>query len=146
MGCDYVSDGYTAKGYIAEVPGLHKALRFQYRPMLAEDEAVLAEATKRLDARKAVLAYASAIATRLVSWSLVDEQGKAVPVTEYAVRHVGIPLHYKLRYIITGVSASDIDPEADATSQAAAVDADLQAAIAGTTTARIVEEADRKNS
>lgn len=145
MRSDYVSDGYTASGYIAEVPGLHGELRFRYRPFLVEEDVTLAVATEKLDRSKANRAYVAQVAAKLVEWSLVDADGKAVEISSASVARLSIPLWYRLKSIMLGIGPSDTDPKASDSQADEEAGLLLASIMEGKPIGQAAEEANEKN-
>lgn len=145
MTSDYINDGYTRDGYIATVDRLYGELRFKYRPFLAEEDATLADATRRLPANTVVLNYAKTMAQRIKEWNLLDSQGNAVPISAETVARLSPPLFHKLKGIVTGWEPSDEDPNAPNDAKLQSADTALDALLAGTTVGVIQEAADAKN-
>lgn len=108
-----VRDGFTQRGYIKAVEGLHGELRFTFRPMLPEDVEVLEAFRDRYGVTSPDKARAKiAIETfkRLAGWSVMAD-GKPLPLSEGNVRRMRMPLQSKLYHIVACLSATDIDPE-----------------------------------
>ena len=123
MSRNVIRDGQTRAGYIAARDRLHDFLRFQYRPMLAEDvELTEVESSKGEDPRKGVRLIAAQVVQRLESWSEEDEQGQAVPIDLEAVRRLRYPVLLALYKIVAGLRASDPDPDSTGQQDAAADD------------------------
>ena len=49
------SDGYTEKGFIREVKGLHPSLRFTFRPFTQDQRQKMASENRKLSDEKAAL-------------------------------------------------------------------------------------------
>lgn len=146
MASDYINDGYTRSGYIAEVKGLHGELRFKYRPFLAEEDIVLAAATEQMNAASSYRNYVAAVASRITEWSLADSAGNQVPINASTVTRLAIPVWYKLKAIMLGIQPSDEDPKAGETDKQKEAETALAAVIAGGTVGQITEASDEKNS
>lgn len=113
-----IDDGYEENGYIAEVPRLHPALRFRFRPMTSgERTAAMREmerALKSPNPKMSEIVSARMMAERILEWDLANGQGEIVPVTEENILKVKPTLSNKLYSItITAVVGSDEDPEAE---------------------------------
>lgn len=145
MRSDYINDGYTEEGFIAAVPGLHGELRFKYRPFLVEEEFVLSTAAEKMDPAKGHRAYVSAIAARLVEWSLADRNGKTVEIAAASVGKLCIPLWYRLKTIMRGLGPLDIDPSATDQQKEESADLALTAILEGKPIGQLTEEANEKN-
>lgn len=138
----YIHDGYTADGFIAESPRLHPSLRFTYRPMLAQNRTVVfREIAKCTDPRKEETLAAQTIKSQVLSWDLVDENGKAVDLTVSNILRVQPRLLSRLFDVVTGTQASDEDPQRSSDENAKQAEDQLAAAFAG----KSPEEADTGN-
>lgn len=135
----FIPDGYTRKGFIKAIPGLHGEVRFSYRPMLPGQRDSTRNAINRERGEKASTLQAAAIAGHLTSWDCVypedgpDEnlRGKIVPISVENVRHLIPSLFDRLFVIIGGMDASDPEPEAAPAEQKEYADLLLQAAESG---------------
>jgi hypothetical protein len=108
-------DGYTRRGYIPPVKGLHEGMTFDYRLMLPEQVELLGDAMKGKSGKESTLLVAAAIAEQIANWSEVegvDGAEKAVPVSTNAIRSLPRPLLLDLRDIVQGVMASAEPPDA----------------------------------
>lgn len=101
-------DGHTESGCIRPVPGLHAGLRFVYRPMLVEQVGALSvQIEKRPEAAEQIAA--AAIAKQLISWELTDKDGQPLPIKPENLLRLRAPIAYRLRSIVQGLAASDLD-------------------------------------
>jgi len=111
---DFISDGYTQQGYIAQVTGLHGALSFEFRPILAEERAVYySPKTQALPADQQEKAACKLLAAKLASWTLVDAAGACVPINAENVSRVRPALQGKLWRIVAGLDPTESTEEAD---------------------------------
>ncbi len=144
---NYIDDGYTEDGYIAAIPGLHGEFRFTFRPMLvAERSTVLGKHVLDLPESQQDITFAKAMASRLKSWSLVDKNGKPVPINQDVAMRLKPALFRRLFAIIAGTEAADPDPLATTVALDQAAEDALAAAVAGTSVRQLTEERDAKNS
>jgi len=104
-------DGYTEKGYIKAVPLLHDALRFEFRPFLAEERSKLLREQSELAEEKRDFLIAQAFVAHLVSWDLKDAKGNAIKIDLNIARRLKPALFYRIWAIILGSEASDLDPD-----------------------------------
>lgn len=109
-------DGYTEDGYIAEVPRLHPAVRFRYRPMTSGERAQamreMEKAVKSPNAKMGEIVSARLMSERISEWDLKNAAGEIVPITAENMLKVKPHLSNKLYAItITAVVGSDEDPE-----------------------------------
>ena len=104
-----IRDGYTQRGYIAAVDGLHDAVQFEYRPMLPEEVEFTEAEVNRIggDPKKAVRLVAAQVQRHLVSWDQKDADAKDADITFDNVRRLRYPVLNKLYKIIAGLVASD---------------------------------------
>lgn len=138
-----IPDGYTEEGYVAEVPRLHGALRFRFRPMLPEERDAIDYAIKDKSPGQSHAMYRKALATRIQSWSEKDKDGNDVTVAESAIRNLRPALYDKLYNIVAGYRASDVDPNHEKATDE--VDHELEAAITGQPVGDVRTEANAKN-
>ena len=68
----YIPDGMEVAGYIAEVPGLHVALKFKYRPTLPRTRARMAAQIGDADADRGEEISALHVARHVTEWDLKD--------------------------------------------------------------------------
>jgi hypothetical protein len=111
-------DGYTEDGYIAEVPRLHPALRFRFRPMLSTERAQamrdMGKAINSPNAKQSEIISAKLMAERILEWDLKDGSGNIVPVTADMILRVKPQLSNRLYAIVVlGTAPSDEDPESE---------------------------------
>ena len=136
-------DGYTIDGYFCEVPGLHPALRFRFRPLTVEAfAAIMAKA--RHEANPNHL-FARTIAARVETWDLRDAKGEAVAVSEKIALSLVPRLFDRLFDVVTGQKPHDIDPAIHAAPQDAETEAIVAAALSGRSVGAAREETDEKN-
>ena len=128
---DYTpDDGYTEKGYIKEEEGLHRALRFEYRPFLVTVRSRLVQQLDKLSQEKQDVRVAEELQKRLQSWSLADAEGAEVPLSLNVIQRLKPALFYKLYSIVLGTMPSDIDPEWNTETLMENVNAEAEAVIA----------------
>lgn len=113
----YIEDGHTLKGFVAEVPGLHGPLCFEYRPLLKVERSIVYDKIKRLPPAAAEEESDRVLASRLVDWDLVTTQGEAVPRTKEHVAKLQSVLSSKLFAIVTGVAPTDVKSEWNGTQE-----------------------------
>lgn len=125
---NFISDGYTEKGYIRAVPGLYGELRFEFRPVLPQSRTVLLrEIAKRPDQEQEPQ-VAHVIAKQVVSWD-VTNNGQPVPITPANVLRLRPSLFQKLWGIVTNLEPSDLDPKSTPEEAAAQTVDLLEAAL-----------------
>ena len=143
---DYIPDGYTESAYIKGEERIHGEFRFEYRPMLVEERSLLySDPVERLPDDAKLKKRAAAVASRIQSWSLRDGKGQPVAVNVETFLRLRAPLFWRVLNVVMGVDAGDLDPEAEAADALAAIDARLDAVVAGRTVAELREVADAKN-
>lgn len=135
----YINDGYTADGYIEEIPRLHQALRFTYRPVLPADRGIYMAEIEKATPRGKEEFRAEIIRRHVPSWDMKNGD-EAVPLHKAAILHVHPALFTRLYLIVMGYDAPDAQPDATKL-DTLDVAAQLDAALAGTTPV----EADAKN-
>jgi hypothetical protein len=107
-----IRDGMTKRGRIDPVERLHDAMEFEYRPMLAAERELLADAVSRAKPDEGFYLIADAIADHLESWSEVDGKDKPVDPNFEAVSRLSETLAYKLYGIVGGFAPSARLPDA----------------------------------
>lgn len=143
---DYISDGYTESAYVKGEDRVHGEFRFEFRPMLIEERSLLfSEAVERLPEDAKLKKRAAAVAVRIKSWSLLDAHGQAVGVDAGTLLRLKPPLFWRVLNIVMGLDPSDLDTAAGDADTLAAIDARLEASLAGKTVAELREVSDAKN-
>ena len=107
----YIPDSYTANGYVAEVPRKHGAIRFKYRPVLAEQRANVQEKMHQLGGGKAEKVASSVIAQQVMEWDAVDDKGDSLPILPEKIARLQPDLKSRIYGIVMGARASDADPD-----------------------------------
>lgn len=108
-----IRDGQTIAGYIVPVEGLHQGLRFDFRPMLAEEfEQTEFEVAHvgTTDPAAAIQMIADRVAEKLESWSEVDDKGGALAPVYENVRRLCHPLLTRLYRIVSKQDPTDKPP------------------------------------
>jgi len=128
--CAYIPDGYERDGYIAEEPRLYPAVKFRYRPMLAQDRSQIQHAFAQAaeHPRKQDELMAKAIESRVVQWDLIKQDGEPVPVKAREMVRLQPNMLYKLYAIVAGNIPSDEAPSPDLCNSD---DGELDAALRG---------------
>lgn len=75
----FISDGYTEKGYIKEVPRLHGEVRFEYRVMLSDKIREVLHSWDLISAAEKTRRIHAVVVKQMVSWDL-EEDGKPLPI------------------------------------------------------------------
>lgn len=131
---NFIDDGYTEKGYIAAVRGLHDEVRFEYRPVPYKERTIIADAARNRPPEVSAKTVVACVVKFLVSWSFEES------ITTENVSRLRPRLVDGLYYKIIGIEPSDPDPlETDI--QADEADRELNAILGGTTK----EMVDQKN-
>jgi hypothetical protein len=127
---DYIpDDGYTEQAFIKAIAGIHGDFRFTYRPMLPDERADLFASAGTLTPDKHEHRVGRELASRIVSWSLVNARGQAVPVSEHTVMRLKPRLFARVYETISGVTPSDPDPKAPSEDKSNAAELEHQAKI-----------------
>lgn len=133
MDVSYIPDGYTRPGYIEAIPGLHGALGFVFRPMLAHERSIVLESIEKAGRNKSDRLAASTIAHRIVSWDLKHPvSGGEIQVSEPEAIRLHPILLSRLFNIVLGNMASDINPDWDDETKTDLDDEAFQRALDGT--------------
>lgn len=78
----FIEDGYTLEGSIPEKPGVHSALRFKYRPVLAEERSTFRRAAlSDQDVANYGKRMVDLIAKHLIEWDALLAGGCEAAVT-----------------------------------------------------------------
>lgn len=144
-----ISDGYTERGYIAEAPRLHPALRFEFRPMTMEERSLYLKASATMKTEDLRAYMAGCIKRHLVGnppWDLRNEKGELVPLQAAELLKLKPKLFDKLFLVISGEEAPDADPEAPPGDRDQEAEDLHESARTGKSVAQIREERDLKNS
>lgn len=75
----YISDGYTEKGLIKEVPKLHGPVRFEYRVMMSDKIREVLHSWDLISATEKTRRTHGVIMKQIISWDL-EEDGKPLPI------------------------------------------------------------------
>lgn len=105
-------DGYTIDGYLAEVPRLHRAVRFKFRPMLVRDRTIYYRKVEGLKPEDQDRYRARLLREYLKEWDFKAPDGTTtLPLTADNFLRVGPELFLKLFLVISGVVPFDPDPD-----------------------------------
>jgi hypothetical protein len=108
---NFIDDGYTEQGYIAEAPLVHTAVRFEFRPALSHERAeVHHRKVFEMPPEKRFALYAREVEKRIAKWDLTCN-GEPLPIKAAKAVRIKPDLLEKLINVITGVAPSDVDPE-----------------------------------
>ena len=130
----YIHDGYTKTAYIGAMEGIHPSLRFKYRAMLSQDRAVImSHLSNYNDPRREQSLSAATISQYVVSWDMTKQDGSAVDLGADEVLRVNPTLSSRVWAILLGADAPDADPDATEVEDASDAEAELEAALKGTT-------------
>lgn len=100
-----IRNGFVRRGFISEVQGLNPELRFVFVPMMPETVDEFEDrVTRAKSAAAGTATVGREIAKRLKAWSLSEE------ISEKTVRSLGYAVLNRLRLIISGRGATDLDP------------------------------------
>ncbi len=97
-------DGYTLGGYIAEVKGLHPAVRFTFRPMLHRERLAAQAGITVPDPAKGSAVMAAAVARHIRQWDIEGLEPRRAD-------RLLSQLLEKMYGMVAGYLASDPDPE-----------------------------------
>ncbi len=139
MKTSYIHDGYTVKGFVEGMPGVHADARFTFRPALAQERAVIRDKIVASQARESESIVAQTVAKRVVDWDLLktaalgSDELVSVVLTLEEVLRVPQALTVQIFNRIMGDTSPGEAPDANPEQRNEQVDADVAAAIAGTT-------------
>lgn len=119
MSGNYIHDGYTEQGYIAEVERLHKSLAFEFRPLKYDEREAVMQKVRSESPAAQTITLAGIIARQVKSWDAVDENGQPLDVRSIPqIRRLKPPVFAALYDIIACYRPSDPLPEERATPDA----------------------------
>ncbi|MFN9110311.1 MAG: hypothetical protein ACK5XN_09605 [Bacteroidota bacterium] len=107
---NFIRDGVSQDGFIAEVDGLHGSISFKYRPMLGQHAELYADAIEKAvtaDPEKGYLKMVDVVAEYLQEWDQPAELNKE------NVRRLKQRLMIRIYRIIRGDNKSDDRPGLD---------------------------------
>lgn len=148
MAGHYIEDGQTLPGYVAEVPRLYGPVRFQFRPMLATERAVILGQMSVMGEKEATETAAAIIASRVKQWDATRGDGATIiPLDPAHTVRLQPKLQMRIYNIILGNEAPDQDPrESGPNEDPEAATRELAAAIAGDVSPGKTQEGREKNS
>lgn len=112
---NFIPDGYTTTGYIAERPGLYYESRFKYRVMLhGERNRVSDDIARAKDSNTSSAVVYRAIEKQLVEWDQINRNGEPVKPTAVNIAHMSPMFVEKLFSVVCGFGPSDNDPATQA--------------------------------
>ena len=147
MKTSYIHDGYTVPGFVEGMPGVYADARFTFRPALAADRTVIRDKIVAAPAREGETVISKTIASRVVEWDLLkpaalgSDERVSVALTLEDVDHVPPTLRNEIFNRLMGDVSPGEAPDADSVRRGEQVDAELEAAMSGST----VEEVTAKN-
>jgi len=128
----YIMDGYTQRAYIRGLFNVHGPCRFDFRPALLQDRAVIyGEIARTQDARKQEAIQAATIARYVSNWNLKKGDGSPIAIDTKDILRLRQKLVTRIFTIVCGEEGGDIDPEADDFMTAAQIDDELTMVLAG---------------
>ena len=140
----YIHDGYTREAYIQPHPRLYPALRFTYRPVLAQDRAVIYRHIERTnDPRKEETIAAEFMRRQLLDWDVTNAGGEAVALEVTNILRLQPRLLTRLFRIVMGDESPDEEPEPAPLALQCDAERDARETLQGDLFAR--EEATEKN-
>jgi hypothetical protein len=142
---NFIADGYTQPGYVQPVERLHNALRFRFRPVLAEERGRLADMASTATAAGCLRQAAALLAEKLVAWDIADPLGNDVDISPANVLRLQPELLLKLQQIVLGVVASDLDPRWPDEQVNRLAEEELAAAAAGCSIGEARQQESEKN-
>lgn len=145
MSRNIIRDGQTRRGYIAAVERIYESLEFEYRPMLAEEVELTESVIQKGKPKEAVDFVCAQLVQKLTTWSEVDENDKAVPISFDNIRRLPYGLLNKLYRVVAGLVPTDPVPNAAKEEQDELVARLIEAAKTGRKVGDLVEEEAEKN-
>ena len=127
-------DGYTLAAYIAEVPRLHNAVRFRFRPVDLIERSILLAFKDRNYEKAITEKFCELLSQRITEWSLTERNGEALlpmAISAAKIRRLRPTLWTRLvNIVIWGVDGGDADPGLSIDKLSDRLDADMQALLA----------------
>ena len=127
-------DGYTLAAYIAEVPRLHNAVRFRFRPVDLIERSILLAFKDRNYEKAITEKFCELLSQRITEWSLTERTGETslpMAVTAAKIRRLRPTLWTRLvNIVIWGVDGGDADPGLSIDKLSDRLDADMEAILA----------------
>ena len=102
----YIEDGYTEVGFLKEVPGIHEAVRFKFRPVLATKVRTVLDSWHDLKPEIKSERINGLITEHVVEWDLTHN-GKTLPIKTEILERLKQPFVDRLFNIITYSDTSD---------------------------------------
>lgn len=133
---NYIPDGYTENGYIAERTGIHEACTFKYRRMLHAARARVHNAG-RVGPDAGNKATYLALETHLEEWDVVkidptdESKVEVLPIKAVHIARLAGDLIEKLFAVVAGYSASDPLPDQSVTATKDELDAIMEGGNVG---------------
>jgi hypothetical protein len=141
---NFIADGYTQPGYIRPVERLYDAMRFRFRPVLAEERNRLIDV-----AGSSIAGYtrqmAALMAEKMVDWDITDHLGNEVELSAANLLRLQPELSLKLQQIVLGAIASDVDPRWSDEQVNRLAEEELAATVAGCTIGEARQQESEKN-
>ncbi|WP_298865119.1 hypothetical protein [uncultured Gimesia sp.] len=104
----YIEDGYTETGYMQESPGIHQAVRFEFRPVMPVKIREVLEQWGSISAAEKTKRINNLIIDNLIKWDLLHK-GNSLPITAEVLSRLKQPFVDRLFNIITYSDMSDKD-------------------------------------
>ena len=104
----YIEDGYTEEGFIKEVPGIHEAVRFKFRPVLASKQRETLDRWHEIKSEVKSERINNLIKEQLVEWDLTFNK-KLLPIETKILERLKQPVVDRIFNIITSTDKSDED-------------------------------------
>lgn len=145
---NFINDGYTESAYLRPIDRLHGEVRFQFRPMLVEERALVFEKSGQVKQDDYERRSASLIVKKLVSWSLtVPDNGedKPLPITAINFLRLKPAIYTRITAIVLGLDTSDADPLLEQSHKMQQTDDVYESALNATSVGVTREARDEKN-
>ena len=139
------SDAYSESGYIVEVPRLHKALRFKFRPLTPAERSKIVGDLDRLPMDKRDLKIAAEMKRHLTEWNLIDGKDSPVALDVATLLKLKPGLFYRLWAILLGTEAPDVDEGEQTETLIEQLDNEIAAGATGQVVGDVREEKELGN-
>ncbi len=102
----YIEDGYTEEGYMKELPHVHQACKFKYRPLLPATVRTTMHKWSEITGEEKTERINNTLVDHLVSWDLTHNKN-ILPIKAETFMRLRQPFVDRLFNIVTSSDLSD---------------------------------------
>lgn len=102
----FITDGYTEKGLIKELPRMHGPVRFEFRVMLSDKIRDVLHSWDLVSSTERTRRIHAVIMKQVTSWDLEDD-GKPLPIDQNTLSHLKRNIVERLFNIVMQLDVSD---------------------------------------